>query len=134
MLFSILALFAFGIGSFFTKVAAAHNAYSPSYMLVASLSTCIVAIVIHLLQSRSFELSATMLALSSLGGIIGGLGFYAVLIALRLGGQGSIVFPIAGLGLIVAVILSYIIYREPLTATKLLGFGLGVTSILVLSR
>mgnify|MGYP003323573659 FL=1 len=134
IILSILALFAFGIGSFFTKIAAAHQAYSPSYMLVASLSTCIVAIVIHLVQSHSFEFSPKMSVLSTLGGIIGGLGFYAVLLALRLGGEGSVVFPMAGLGLIVAVILSYIIYREPVTATKLLGLGLGVSSIVVLSR
>ena len=131
---AILALFSFGIGSFFTKVAAVHQAYSPSYIVVASLFTCIVAIVIHLVQSHSFELSAKMSALSSLGGIIVGIGFYAMLLALRLGGQGSVIFPISGLGMIVAVILAFVFYREPVTATKILGLGLGVSSIIILSR
>ncbi len=63
--------------------------------------------VIHLVQSQSFELSAKMSVLSLLGGIIGGMGFYAILVALRLGGQGSVVFPISGLGVIVAVILAF---------------------------
>ena len=133
-LLSILALVSFGIGMFFTKIAAVHEVYSPSYMIVASLSTCIVAVVIHLVQSQSFELSAKMSVLSLLGGIIGGMGFYAILVALRLGGQGSVVFPISGLGVIVAVILAFVVYREPVTATKLLGLGLGVSSIVVLSR
>ena len=131
---SILALVLLGIGTFFTKIAAVHQVYSPSYMIVASLSTCIVAVIIHLVQSHSFELSAKMSVLSVLGGIIGGMGFYAILVALRLGGQGSIVFPISGLGVIVAVTLASVVYREPVTVTKLLGLGLGVSSIVLLSR
>ena len=131
---SILALVLLGIGTFFTKIAAVHQVYSPSYMIVASLSTCIVAVIIHLVQSHSFELSAKMSVLSVLGGIIGGMGFYAILVALRLGGQGSIVFPISGLGVIVAVTLAFVVYREPVTVTKLLGLGLGVSSIVLLSR
>ena len=134
IILALITLVTFGISTFFTKVAAVHQAYSPSYMIVASLSTCIVAIVIHLVQSHSFELSPKMSVLSSLGGIIGGMGFYAVLLALRLGGEGSVVFPMAGLGLIVAVFLAFVVYREPVTATKLLGLGLGVSSIVVLSR
>ena len=134
---SILALVLLGIGTFFTKIAAVHQVYSPSYMIVASLSTCIVAVIIHLVQSHSFELSAKMSVLSVLsvlGGIIGGMGFYAILVALRLGGQGSIVFPISGVGVIVAVTLAFVVYREPVTVTKLLGLGLGVSSIVLLSR
>ena len=134
IMLSILALVSFGIGMFFTKIAGIHEVYSPSYLVVASLTTCIVGVVIHLVQNHSFELSAKMSVLSSLGGIIGGLGFYAILVAMRLGGQGSVVFPISGLGVIVAVILAFVVYREPVTATKLLGLGLGVSSIVVLSR
>ena len=134
IMLSILALVLLGIGTFFTKIAAVHQVYSPSYMIVASLSTCIVAVIIHLVQSHSFELSAKMSVLSVLGGIIGGMGFYAILVALRLGGQGSIVFPISGVGVIVAVTLAFVVYREPVTVTKLLGLGLGVSSIVLLSR
>ena len=131
---AIIALVSFGIGSFFTKVAAVHQVYTPSYIVVASLFTCIVAIVIHLVQRHSFELSAKMSALSSLGGIIVGIGFYAMLLALRLGGEGSIIFSVSGLGMIVAGILAFVFYREPVTATKLVGLGLGVSSIIILSR
>ena len=127
-------MISFGIGTFFTKVAAVHQVYSPSYIVIASLFTCIVAIVIHLVQNHSFELSAKMSALSSLGGIIVGIGFYAMLLALRLGGQGSVIFPISGLGMIIAVTLAFVVYHEPVTATKLLGLGLGVSSIIILSR
>ena len=130
----ILALVLLGIGTFFTKIAAIHQVYSPSYMMVASLSTFIVAVIIHFVQSHSFELSAKMSVLSVLGGIIGGMGFYAILVALRLGGQGSIGFPISGLGVIVAVILAFVVYREPVSVSKLLGLGLGVSSIVLLAR
>ena len=134
IMLAFLALVLLGIASFFIKIAAVHQVYSPSYMIVASLSTCIVAVVIHLVQRHPFDLSARMAGLASLGGIIGGIGVIAILVALRLGGQGSIIFPIAGLSVIVAVILSYIVFREPITATKMVGLGLGVSSIIVLSH
>jgi uncharacterized membrane protein len=57
-----------------------------------------------------------------------------MLYALNNGGTGSVVFPIVGLGVIVSVSLSAIIYQEPLTVTRLLGLGLGVGSIVLLSR
>ena len=75
-----------------------------------------------------------MTGLASLGGIFAGIAFWAILLASRLGGQGSIIFPIGGLSIIVPVMFSLIVFREPITATKLLGLGLGVSSIVVLSR
>ena len=68
-----------------------------------------------------------MSALASVTGIIAGVGFYALLLAFRLSGQGSIVFPIAALGMIVSVPLSFMVYREPITATNLLSLGLGMS-------
>jgi uncharacterized membrane protein len=75
-----------------------------------------------------------MTGLAALGGITAAIAVYAMLLAFRLGGQGGLLFPIAGLGVVVSVMLSTIIYREPVTATKLLGLGLAVSSIIVLSR
>jgi uncharacterized membrane protein len=56
------------------------------------------------------------------------------MLALRLGGEGSVVFPIKSMSVVVAVLLSYYVFREPVTATKLLGLGMGVGSIIILSR
>ena len=134
IMLSIVALAAFGIAAFFTKLAGANQVYSPSYLIVSSIVSALLGVVIHLVQRHSFELSPKMYGLASLGGIFATIGFYAFLLAFRLGGHGSIIFPIAGLSVIVSVPLSLIIFHEPLTATKLLGFGLGVSSIIFLSR
>ena len=64
----------------------------------------------------------------------GAIGVFALLTAFKMGGQGSVLFPISGMSVLVAVILSIIVYREPVTATRLLGLGLGISSILILSR
>ena len=134
IMLALVTLVTFGISAFFSKVAGAHQVYVPSYMTVSSVCICLVGIAIHIVQRHPFELSAKMLGLASLGGILGGTGYFAILLAFRLGGQGSIIFPIAGLSVIVAVVLSYIVYREPMTLTKMVGLGLGVSSIIVLSR
>ena len=131
---ALLALISGGLVTFIWKVAGANQVYAPSYMLVETLIFCLAAVLIHLVQRHPFDLSPKLAGLGALGGIIGAISVYAMLLAFRLGGQGSIIFPIAGLGVVMAVILSYIVYHEPVTTTKLVGLGLGVSSIIVLSR
>ena len=134
VMLAFLALFSGGLITFFWKVAGANQVYAPSYMVVETLVFCLAAVLIHLIQRHPFDLSTRMTGLAALGGIAGAISDYAMLLAFRLGGQGSIIFPIAGLGVVASVMLTTVIYREPVTATKLLGLGLGVSSIIVLSR
>ena len=65
---------------------------------------------------------------------LAGVAVYALIMAFSMGGAGSIMFPVSRLGMVVSVILAVLIYREPVTVTKLIGLGLGVSSIIVLSR
>ena len=88
----------------------------------------------HILHRHQFELPTKITLLAALGGILAAISVLLVLLAFRAGGEGSIVFPIARLGVLVTVVLTIAVYREPLTATKILGLGFGVTSILFLSR
>ena len=134
IMLAILALISGGLVNFLWKVAGANQVYVPSYMIVETVAFCVAAVLIHLVQRHPFDLSPKFTGIASLGGILAAISVYATLVAFRLGGQGSIIFPIAGLGVIVAVILSYIVYREPITATKMVGLGLGLGSIIALSR
>ena len=131
---ALLALISGGLVTFLWKVAGANQVYVPSYMVVEMLFFGLTAVAIHLVQRHPFDLSPKMTGFGALGGILAAISVYAMLLAFRLGGQGSIIFPIAGLSVIVAVILSYIVYREPISATKMVGVGLGISSIIILSR
>ena len=134
IMLALVTLVTFGISAFFSKVAGAHQVYVPSYMTISSSCICLVGIAIHIVQRHPFELSAKMSGLALLGGILGGTGYFAMLLAFRLGGPGSVLLPIAALAILVSVPLTSIVYREPVTATKLMGFGFGITSIIFLTR
>ena len=134
IILAILGLFGFGFGSFCWKVAGANQVYGASYMMVEGLTFALIGGVIHLVQRHPFDLSTRMTGLAVLGGTLAGIAVFSMLLAFRLGGEGSVIFPISRLAMLVAVILSFIVYREPVTATKVLGLGLGVSSIIVLSK
>ena len=134
IILAIVGLFGFGIGSFFWKIAGVNQVYGPSWMIIEGLTFAIFGAVLHLVQRHSFDLSTRMTGLAALGGVLAGIAVFSMLLAFKLGGEGSVIFPIARLGLMVAVIGGFVVYREPVTATKLLGLGLGLSSIVVLSR
>ena len=134
ILLAVVTMFSGGISMFFRKVAGFNQVYSPSWMAMQSFAFLIATIVLHFAQKHPFELSPRLTGLSILSAIIGVVGVFSMLHAFKLGGEGSVLFPVAGLGVIVSVVLSFLVYREPVTPTKLLGLGLGVSSIIVLSR
>ncbi|HCU81110.1 MAG: hypothetical protein CL789_01695 [Chloroflexi bacterium] len=134
ILFALLALLCGGITAFFSKVIGVNQGYSPSYMIVQAISFVAFAVIIHLVQKHPFELSTRLAGIGLVSGIFAGVATLASLMAFRLGGQGSIIFPIVSLGVIVSVALSFFVYREPITSTKLIGIGFGVASIVFLSR
>ena len=131
---AVLSLFAFGVGSFLWQVAGTNDAYAPSYMIVEGLTFAVVGLVIHVVDKHGFYLSNKMIGYGVLGGVLAGIAVYALIQAFSMGGAGSIMFPISRLGMVVSVMLAVLIYREPVTVTKLIGLGLGVSSIVVLSR
>ena len=68
------------------------------------------------------------------GGILGCIAFYTVYTALANGGDGSTIFPITSLQVVIPVVLSYMIFKEPLTLTKLSGLGFSVIALILLTR
>ena len=134
VLLGLLALVALGLEQFMRKVGAENGVYGPSFMLAAVPAFVLMTILMHFVQKHSFSLSPKMMGVGLLAGIFGAISVFAVLLAFRLGGHGSTIFPLVGLGMIVSAGLSFIVYSEPVTATKLLGLGLGVGSIIALSR
>ena len=131
---SLAALFAFGLTNFFWKLATPSKPYQPSYLMIQGFTYITVMAIIHIIQTHPFTTSPKLVSLAVMGGICASMGSFATFLALSRGGEGSKVFPIVGLNVIVATILSIIVFREPITAQKLIGFVFGVISILFLTR
>jgi drug/metabolite transporter (DMT)-like permease len=131
---AVISLVCMGLSSFMNKVAVADGLYFPPFLIIGNVFYIIVALIIHINQKQAFVVNPRMLLVGGLLGLFGSIGYVCMFYALNNGGAGSVVFPIVGLGVIVSVSLSAIIYQEPFTATRLLGLGLGVGSIVLLSR
>ena len=91
-------------------------------------------LVHHFFQKHPYELTPRMFGVASLSGLATAIAIFGTMLALRLGGEGSIIFPIKSMSVVVAVLLSYYVFREPVTLSKVVGLGLGVSSIIVLAR
>ena len=132
---ALLTLVTSGIVRFFWIFAASNQASGPSFMLVQGIGFCVVFLAAHFLQSeKPFQLSANMVGVAIVSGVLGGIGVLGLYLAFRLGGHGSVLFPIAALSVIVSVPLTFIVYREPINVMKMLGLGFGVISIVFLTR
>ena len=131
---AVIALVVMGLSSFFIKVAVSEGAYFPPFLMIINVAYIIMAMVIHLTQKQAFVVTPRAFWFALLVGLFGSVGYACMYFALGKGGAGSVVFPIVSLGIIVSVPLSIVVFREPITATKLLGLGFGVTSIIFLSR
>ena len=135
IMLGLLTLVTSGLVRFLWVVAASRGASGPSFMLVQGAGFCVVFLGAHFLQSgHPFSLSASMAGLAIVSGVMGGIGVLALYSAFRMGGQGSVLLPIAALSVVVSVPLTFIVYREPIDLTKMLGLGFGVISIVFLTR
>ena len=134
ILLALVALITSGIVGFLWQIAAVKHVPALSWMAVQSGAFLFGMMVIHVVQRHPFGLAPGMAGLASLTGLIGVISVFAILHALRIGGQGSIIFPITGLGVMLSAMLSFLVFREPITAAKLLGLGLGTSSIIILTR
>ena len=134
LVLGFVALFSGGLALFLGKVGISNGVYIPPWIALISFIHIVAAFAMHAVQKEPFYLSPRMMGLGGLCGVLAVTSYLALMIALKLGGQGSVIFPLVGLGVMVAVPLSFIFYNEPVTATKLLGIGFGVTSIIFLSR
>ena len=127
-------LVGFGLSNFFWKISGMNRVFPPSFMIVETICVLLVAMAMHLIYQQPFSLSPRMAGIASLAGLSAGLAIFATMTAFRLGGEASIVSPITSLGFVVAVLLAYLLLRESITTAKLVGFGLAIAAILVLSR
>ena len=134
IILAISALFLGGLMKFFWQMGMENGVDIPSFFVVDALFMFLCALVLIVVQKQQFTLSPRMAIVAALGGIFGAASIITIMRAIKSGGAGSIVYPIVSLETAVAVILAFLVFREPMTVTRIVGLGLGVSSIIVLSR
>ena len=131
---AVVALVGGGVLRFCMQIAGMNRVHAPSFLMIAYLVPTILFAIYLFVGGRQFELSGKMAANAALIGLLLGGTMLAVVSAFLRGGEGMVIFPIAGLGLIVPVLLSLVFFKEAITGEKIIGLLLGIGSIVVLSK
>ena len=131
---ALLSLVAGGLVTFTAQLAVRNSADIPSFLLVDAAAFVALIVLTMLATKHQFVLSERMTWLGILNGVLAAISVFAVMSALRLGGEGSIVYPIRSLEVVLAVILAFWVFREPVTTTKIIGLSMGVGSLILLTR
>ena len=134
VLLALFALLGGGVLRFCMQIAGMNKVHAPSFLMIAYLVPAVLFAIYIFVGGRQFELSGKMAANATVIGLLLGGTMLAVVSAFLRGGEGTVIFPIAGLGLIVPVLLSLVFFKEALTGEKIVGLLLGIGSIIILSR
>ena len=134
ILLAVASLVAGGLVAFTSQFGVRNGADIASFILVDAITFLALAVLVMLVTKSTFTLSWRLTLWAIISGVFASISVFTVLYALKLGGDGSIVFPIQSLQVVVAVVLAFVVFREPVTMTKLIGLSLGIGSLLILSR
>ena len=134
ILLAVASLVAGGLVAFTSQFGVRNGADIDSFILVDAIRFLALAVLVMLVTKSTFTLSGRLTWWAILSGVFASISVFTVLYALKFGGDGSIVFPIQSLQVVVAVVLAFVVFREPVTMTKLIGLSLGIGSLLMLSR
>ena len=134
ILLAVASMVAGGLVAFTSLVGVRNGADIASFILVDAITFLALAVLVMLVTKSTFTLNGRLTWWAILSGVFASISVFTVLYALKFGGDGSIVFPIQSLQVVVAVVLAFVVFREPVTMTKLIGLSLGIGSLLMLSR
>ena len=134
ILLAVISLIAGGLVAFTSQFGVRNGADVTSFILVDGIVFLSLAVLMMLVTKSSFVLTGRMTWWAIVCGMFASISVFTVLYALKLGGEGSIIYPIQSLQVVVAVVLAFLVFREPVTMTKVIGLSLGVGSLFILSR
>jgi len=130
---SVLSLVFFGFTGVTQKLATNHISFERSFVwfCVAMMAVSLItAFVIPL----NWHVSAPIILLASLGGLLNGLGALTSFAAYAMGGKASVVTPIINLFPLVTVVAAWLFLGEKLTGTQVFGIIFAVVAIVFLSH
>jgi uncharacterized membrane protein len=132
-LFSIGAIFCWGIFSAAQKITTNHISAEWSY--ASFVATSVIITIVFLLAGKiQFNASSKTVSLGALAGMVNGLGVLASFSAYRAEGKAAAVTTIAGaLQPVFTIVLALLFLKENLSGIELLGIVLAITGALFLS-
>ncbi|MFQ5693999.1 MAG: EamA family transporter, partial [Nitrospinota bacterium] len=133
---AIAALIFYGVNSFFMKVAALEGVTAPGLAVVASFTFGLLSVLVHFFPWGGFRFLASPAAVryGLIAGFTQALAINAIVWAMGLGGEASVVIPILQLSFVWTAALAIMSLKEAINARKGLGFVLAVLAIFVLAR
>ena len=134
ILLATISMACAGLASFSNKIATENQILFPTYLLMTSIPYLGLILILQNTAKDPMSFTRLSVTLGIIGGTLGCIAFYTAYTALSKGGEGSIIFPITSLQVVIPVVLSYLIFKEPLTLTKLSGLGFSVIALILLTR
>ena len=134
ILLATISMICAGLASFTNKLATENQVHFSTFLLLTSIPYLILVFVLKNTTNYSFHFNLISVSLGLIGGTLGCIAFYTVYKSLERGGEGSIIFPITSLQVIIPVLLSIIIFKESITPTKLWGLVFSIIALILLSR
>ena len=134
ILLATISMACAGLASFSNKIATENQILFPTYLLMTSIPYFGLILILQNTAKEPMTFTRLSVTLGIIGGALGCIAFYTAYTALSKGGDGSIIFPITSLQVVIPVVLSYLIFKEPLTLTKLSGLGFSVLALILLTR
>ncbi len=132
-LFSLAAIFCWGIFSAAQKVTTNHISAEWSY-LVFVLTSVMITVGFLVAGKIQFNVSSKTFSLGALAGMLNGLGVLASFAAYRAEGKAAAVTTIAGaLQPVFTIVLALLLLNESLSAIEFLGIVLAIGGALMLS-
>lgn len=131
LIFSIIALFLWGIWGFFSKVAT-HYMSPASVFLYGSIGALVVSIYSMVFLGFKFEVHPTGVILGTLTGVLGAGGVVFFFFAMK-EGKTTVVVTITALYPFITLLLSYLILKEQITLKQILGILFAITAMVLFS-
>jgi uncharacterized membrane protein len=134
IILATISMICAGLASFSNKIATENQILFPTYLLITSLPYFALVLIVQNNAKEPLAFTPLSVTLGLIGGTLGCIAFYTAFTALSRSGQGSIIFPITSLQVVIPVVLSFLIFKEPITLTKLSGLGFSVIALILLTR
>ena len=134
ILLAIATLVALGLADYVRTAAVSRRRVdNMSFMLLETSTWIVVLAIAMLLRGKGLSMSPKLIGMPVLAGLLSVSGVLALMMALGMEDSSKVV-PIGRLSLILTAVLSIIILREPITATKLAGLGFSAFAVVLLAR